>query len=435
MRNRINPSSSEKPRNRYIGLLTTAFIASLSFNASADVEFLHWWTSQGERKALAILEQQLETSPLKISTSSVLGGGGDSAMTVLQARALAGNTPSFAQIEGPSIKAWDAIGILHSINDVAKTHRWDETLYPLSIDVNKTENGFVALPLTLHRLNWLWVNHRLLKQLNLEAPKTWPDMFEAMEQAKLEGLMPLAIGKQPWQIAQLFESLVIASGGVDFYKTALVDLNRNNIDSAQMRHALKQFRRLSDLLNSPSGPNAQYEPLANQKWDTATAALASDTALFQLGGDWILGDLMAKGISVPSHIGCYPAPQSHNIFLYNMDSFIFMASKEFSKHKANQVANILADKDFQARFNKVKGSIPVRTDIDMSTFNACQIQSYNDFNYANQHGLTAPSMTDSMAVNPVAQQAINSEIFRYYRNHQVSEDEIIKRIISIAESN
>ncbi|MGC9460216.1 ABC transporter substrate-binding protein, partial [Vibrio genomosp. F10 str. 9ZD137] len=104
-----------------------------SFHALADVEFLHWWTSKGEQKALTILEDHLSKSPQEITTSSVLGGGGDSAMTVLQARALAGNTPSFAQIEGPSIKAWDAIGILHSINDVGIQNNWDEVLYPLSI--------------------------------------------------------------------------------------------------------------------------------------------------------------------------------------------------------------------------------------------------------------------------------------------------------------
>jgi len=40
-----------------------------------------------------------------------------------------------------------------------------------------------------------------------------------------------------------------------------------------------------------------------------------------------------------------------------------------------------------------------------------------------------------MAVNPVAQQAINSEIFRFFRNPKVSEDEVIRRILSISVSH
>ncbi|WP_070964044.1 ABC transporter substrate-binding protein [Vibrio sonorensis] len=402
------------------GLLTAPFAGA------ADVEFLHWWTSEGEKKALEVLVEQLENSNLDLTPVPVLGGGGDSAMTVLQARALAGNTPSFAQIEGPSIKAWDAIGILYPLNEVAQENNWNEVLYPLSQEINTTQNGYVALPLTLHRLNWLWINNKLLKQLDLEPPQTWQDMFNAIEKARDANLIPLAIGEEPWQIAQLFESLVIATGGVEFYKRTLVELDPRYIDSDTMRFALSQLRRLFSL---------RVDGLEDDKWDTAAKALAEDRALFQIGGDWVLGDLLARGIKVPEHVGCQNAPQSHNTFLYNMDSLIFMVSKEFSEREANQLAQVLAAKDFQERFNQVKGSIPVRMDIDLSNFNPCQVKSYEDFVYAQKHNLGVPSLTNSMAVNPVAKKAINSEIFRFYRNNSISEDQMIKRFISIATSN
>ncbi|EOI6603991.1 extracellular solute-binding protein [Vibrio parahaemolyticus] len=389
------------------------------------VEFLHWWTSDGEQQALQTLKAQLKRHDIELLQSPVLGGGGDSAMTVLQARALAGNPPSFAQIEGPSIKAWDAIGILHNVNAVADEQRWDEVLYPLSIEINKTQNGYIALPLTLHRLNWLWINHKLLKQLNLSAPKNWQEMFAAMELAKQNGIVPIAVGEQPWQVAQLFENLVISTGGVEFYTNAMVKLERDSIDSDTLRQALTQFRRLSLLIDNQ---------LPDSKWDTATQALADGQALFQIGGDWILGELLANQVSVPQEVGCYPTPDSDGVFLYNMDSLVFMSSKSFSAEAAQQTASALADVEFQAKFNKVKGSIPVRTDIDISDFNPCQVQSYQDFHYGVKHNLAVPSMIDSMAVNPVAQQAINSEIFRFYRNPKIEPDELIKRIIAISQS-
>lgn len=400
-------------------------LTSLSTHCWAEVEFLHWWTSKGEIRALDVLEQQLNRHDIPLGHSPILGGGGDTAMAVLQARALAGNTPDVAQIEGPSIKAWDDVGIVHTINDVALKHNWDENLHPLTISINKTENGYVALPITLHRLNWMWVNHRLLDQLDLQVPQTWPEMFQAMEKAQQANLIPLAVGEQSWQISLLFESLVIASGGVDFYYKALVELKRDHIDSEQMRLALKQLRKIAHLV----------EPLQpNQNWDTATQALVANKALFQLGGDWILGDLLASDVNVPQQIGCYPTPQSHNAFLYNMDSFIFMDAADFSQQQAIAVADVLADKAFQTKFNQIKGSIPIRTDIDLSGFNSCQIQSSQDFIKAVENGLAVPSMSDSMAVNPVAQQAINSEIFRYFRNSEVTEEETLRRIIAIAQS-
>jgi len=397
-----------------------------SFHALAQVELLHWWTSKGEQKALTVLQQELAAHQMPLTYSPVTGGGGDSAMTVLQARALAGNTPHFAQIEGPSIKSWDAIGILHAINPVADEQQWDKTLYPLAQQINKTQNGYVALPLTLHRMNWLWVNHKLLAKLNLAVPATWQEMFAAMKVANAHGIMPLAVGQQPWQIAQLFESLVIATGGVEFYQRALVQLEPSAINSPTMRSALDDFRALSHLVAND---------LANAKWDTATLALTQDKALFQMGGDWILGELLALGTNVPSHIGCVPSPQSHQAFLYNMDSFIFMARHDFSAKDAVDLARVMSSKSFQIRFNQAKGSIPVRQDISLEGFNACQKQSQRDFITAAANGLAVPSMTDSMAVNPIEQHAFNTELFRFFRDKTMTNDAVIKRLGSIAGSN
>ncbi|PWI33843.1 carbohydrate ABC transporter substrate-binding protein [Vibrio albus] len=410
--------------------MKASLIATLLFLSPVcsgqNVEFLHWWTSAGEKSALNVLEKQLAEHQIEYHPSPVIGGGGDTALTVLQARALAGNSPNMAQIEGPVIKAWDAIGVLHSLNHIADEQHWDSVLYPLAKRINKTGNGYVSMPLVLHRLNWLWVNHHLLKQLNMTVPQNWEEMLSTMEKAREAGVNPLAVGARPWQIAQLFESIMIATGGVEFYKATLVDLNPNTINSEQMRHVLKQFRRLSMLTD---------HPLQDIPWDKATLQLAQNKALFQIGGDWILGELLSQNIQVPDHIGCYPAPSANGSYLYNMDSLIFLKSRNFDQQKVDKVARVLSDKQFQADFNKVKGSIPVRTDIDLKDFNTCQKQSFRDYAAARQHASAIPSMTDSMAINPVAQQAINSEIYRFYRDTQVTDEDLIKRIIAIAESN
>ncbi len=404
-------------------LLTTLFHFT---PVRAEIELLHWWTSKGEIKALNTLKKQLNDHDYQMVSTSVIGGGGDTATTVLQARALAGNTPNIAQIEGPSIKAWDAIGILHDLNNTAKKHQWNKTLNTLAKKINQTENGYVALPLTLHRMNWLWVNHDLLTQLALDVPVTWPELFIAMDKAKRHHIEPLAIGKQPWQIAQLFESLVIAYGGVDFYQQAMVNLDKTAISSQKMQEIFKQFRRLSLLVG---------EQLADHKWETATQYLAQDKALFQIGGDWILGELIALNIDVPNKIGCYVAPQTQGVFLYNMDSFIFMSRPDFTFQQANDLANVLADKTFQSQFNKVKGAIPVRNDIDLSGFNVCQQQASQDLEFALIHNLAVPSMTDSMAVNPIKQQAINNELFQFFKNDSLNSKAVIRRIIAIASSD
>lgn len=414
--------------------VSAAFSVSATFSTSTtstststtEVEFLHWWTSQGETKALNVLNEQLNSHNIELRSASVVGGGGDSAMTVLQARALAGNTPHFAQIEGLAIRSWDAIGILHNLNTTAKAQEWDQHLYPLAQSINQTGNGYVALPITLHRMNWLWVNHKNLRALNLEVPSNWDELFHAMDKANQQGITPLAIGMQPWQVVQLFENLLLAKGGVDFYYQTLVQLDPTRLKSDTMKAILRDFRKLSQFVQ-------KTQP--DSKWDTATQSLAENRALFQLGGDWILGDLMARGVKVPQDIGCYAAPQTQSVFLYNMDSFIFMSRKSFDLQQANKLANVMADKNFQSSFNRLKGSIPVRKDISLRDFNPCQKQSQYDFIHATVNNLAVPSMTDSMAVNPIEQHAINSELFRFFKDTSISVDTVITRIVSIASSN
>ncbi|WP_406734247.1 hypothetical protein RJD39_19985 [Vibrio scophthalmi] len=49
--------------------LLTMIITSFSANSFAEVEFLHWWTSKGEIKALEALENQLYPFNLKMQVS------------------------------------------------------------------------------------------------------------------------------------------------------------------------------------------------------------------------------------------------------------------------------------------------------------------------------------------------------------------------------
>ena len=39
-------------------------------------------------------------------------------------------------------------------------------------------------------------------------------------------------------------------------------------------------------------------------------------------GDWVLGDLLARGVAVPEQVQCLPAPGTQGLYVYNMDSFV-----------------------------------------------------------------------------------------------------------------
>ncbi|WP_247646397.1 ABC transporter substrate-binding protein [Deefgea sp. CFH1-16] len=137
----------------------------MRFAAQAvEVEVLHYWTSGGEAKSVAELKKMMEAKGYTWKDFAVAGGGGENAMTALKTRVVSGNPPAAAQIKGPSIQEWGAEGVLASIDDVAKKGGWDKLLPPVVSSVVKYKGQYVAAPVNVHRVNWLWVNPELLKK-------------------------------------------------------------------------------------------------------------------------------------------------------------------------------------------------------------------------------------------------------------------------------
>ena len=95
-------------------------IFMFSFNVFAgEVEVLHWWTSGGEARSVAVLKDLLEKEGHAWKDFAVAGGGGDTAMTVLRSRAVSGNPPTAAQVKGPQIQQWGDEGCLLYTSDAA----------------------------------------------------------------------------------------------------------------------------------------------------------------------------------------------------------------------------------------------------------------------------------------------------------------------------
>ncbi|MGR3781359.1 MAG: sugar ABC transporter substrate-binding protein, partial [Albimonas sp.] len=82
---------------RKLNVLAAASAIALVAGAAAaepQVEVLHWWTSGGEAKSVAVLQQEFAERGGTWTDMPVAGGGGDAAMTALRARVLSGNAPT-----------------------------------------------------------------------------------------------------------------------------------------------------------------------------------------------------------------------------------------------------------------------------------------------------------------------------------------------------
>ncbi|CCN73835.1 ABC transporter substrate-binding protein [Vibrio nigripulchritudo] len=401
-------------------LITLSLLAATSYAQAGEVEVLHWWTSGGEAKSAAVLKSKVEQQGHSWKDFAVAGGGGESAMTVLKTRAVSGNPPSAAQIKGHDIQEWGDLGFLTSLDDVAKAEKWETNLPSVVTKVMKHEGSFVAVPVNVHRVNWLWANPEVLKAAGVSVPKTLDEFFAAAEKIKAAGYIPLAHGGQPWQDATVFEAVALDVLGSADYNKAFVDLDMDVLQGPKMVEVFEKFHKIRDYIDSNS---------PGRDWNVATSMVINGDAAMQIMGDWAKGEFAAAGKMPGKDYICAPAPGTDGQFTFNIDSFAFFKLKNVENEKAQKaLAKTILTKDFQEVFNLNKGSIPVRLDMDMTKFDSCALDSMATFKTSAESGDLVPSMAHGLSTTSYVQGAIYDVVTNYFNDPSANAEETVKKL-------
>jgi glucose/mannose transport system substrate-binding protein len=400
--------------------------ATLSAAALAgEVEVLHYWTSGGEAKSVVELKKIMQAKGHVWKDFAVAGGGGDNAATVLKSRVVSGNPPAAAQIKGPAIQEWASEGVLANLDSVAQAEKWDSLLPKVVADVVKYKGNYVAAPVNVHRVNWMWANAAVLKKAGVATmPKNWDEFFVAADKIKKVGLIPVAHGGQNWQDFTTFESVVLGIGGAKFYADALVKLDPAALNSDTMKKSLETFRKVKAYTDAAA---------PGRDWNLATAMVMQEKAGFQFMGDWAKGEFLAAGKVPGKDFLCAAAPGSANAFTFNVDSFAMFKLKEASAQKAQgDLAAAIMGTEFQEVFNLNKGSIPVRLNMNMAKFDDCAKLSSKDFVETAKTGGLVPSVAHGMAISPAAEGAIKDAVSQFWNDDSITVAEAQKRIAAAA---
>ncbi len=403
--------------------LSAALALGLSMGVqAADVEVLHFWTSGGEAKSVAELKKMLEAKGHGWKDFAVAGGGGESAMTVLKSRVVSGNPPAAAQIKGPSIQEWGEEGVLADIDPVAKSGKWDELLPSVVSNVMKYDGKYVAVPVNVHRVNWMWANPEVFKKAGATIPKTWDEFFVAADKIKAAGFTAVAHGGQPWQDATTFESVVLGVAGADFYRKAFVDLDPKALNSKEMIKSLETFRKIKAYTDAGA---------PGRDWNLATAMVIKGEAAMQFMGDWAKGEFTAAGKVPGKDYICTAAPGTAKDFTFNIDSFVmFDLGDEELRKGQNALASTIISPEFQEIFNLNKGSIPARLNLPMDKFDDCAKLSSADFVSTAKADTLVPSMAHGMSTFSAIQGAIYDTITEFYNNDSITPEKAAEKLVS-----
>jgi len=395
------------------------FVVAARAADNKEVQMLHWWTSGGEAAALNVLKQDLAKEGYAWKDVPIAGGGGEGAMTALKAMVAAGNPPTASQILGYYAVDYAEAGKLGDITALATKEGWAKVV-PTALQKFTTTNGkWDAVPVNIHSVNWIWLNKAVMDKIGGAEPKTFDDFLALLDKAKAAGVIPLALGGQPWQEATLFDSVVASTGGIEFYKKAFVDLDETALKSDTMK---KSFDNLAKL-RAYTDPN-----YAGRDWNLATAMVIKGDALVQVMGDWAKGEFRAAHKDAGKDFLCYRFPGTDGSVIYNTDMFAMFDVSADRKAAQTALAAATMSISFQSAFNVVKGSVPARMDVPDTDFDMCGKKGIADVKAANAAGTFVGSMAQNYAQPPAIAGAYHDVVTKFFHGEIKTSDDAVAEL-------
>lgn len=331
--------------------------------ATGQLEIMSWWTSGGEAAALdQLFAAFTKAAPgVEVVNAAIAGGGGSNAQAVLQTRLAGGDPPdSFQLHSGANLKGdYVTPGYLEPITDLYTSEGWNEVI-PAGLLEQLTVNGDQYAVLTnIHRGNGFWFNKTVLDANGITVgDKLSSDEFlAAAEKLKAAGVSPLCVGDSGiWASTQLFENTLAGGIGADAYKGLYTGATK--WDSDGVKQAVATYGKYLDYRNG------DHSALS---WDQAIAKVMDGSCAFSSMGDWSYGEFIKADKVFGTDFGWVAHPGSDGIFVAVDDGF-GMPKGVKNAENARAWLKALMTPEAQAEFNKLKGGIPVRSDVDPAQF-------------------------------------------------------------------
>ncbi|MDB2412784.1 ABC transporter substrate-binding protein [Litoricolaceae bacterium] len=402
--------------------LALGVAASGAVSAAGEVEVLHWWTSGGEAAALNVLKDDLSSKGVSWADMPVAGGGGESAMTVLRARVTSNNAPTAAQMLGYDILDWGAQGAAADLNSVAAKEGWDAVVPAALQNFAKYDGKWISAPVNVHSTNWVWANKEIFDELGLSAPINFDELVATLEAIKKAGYTPLAHGGQAWQEATIFDSVVLATGGVAFYRKALVDLDADALGSDTMKTVFDRMAILRSYVD---------DNFSGRDWNLASAMVIEKKAGMQVMGDWAKGEFLNAGKKPGEDFMCFRFPGTSGAVTFNSDQFMMFKVGSDRSDAQNQLASSIMAPSFQSAFNVVKGSVPARTDVSDADFDACGKKGMRDLASANANNTLLGSLAHGHAAPASVKNAMYDVITAHFNGEYSSADAVAELVSAV----
>jgi glucose/mannose transport system substrate-binding protein len=369
-----------------------------NFSEPTDrLEVVSWWVSPSEHPAFEVLLNafRAENPKVNVIDGAIAGGAGSNVQIALAARLRAGDPPDVWQtFLGSSLRAWADANRIADASAVYQRENLTPNMPSALLEAATYRDKQWGVPTGSHRGNILWFNLRVLQELKIPVPGpgyTFEAFTNDLAKVAAAGRTPLCLGsKDRFTATELFENTLLGVIGPEGW--AKIQGDSFDWRGSQLREALTNFGQIV----SQADPNA-----GGLTWDQAAKKLATGGCAFLSMNDSVYGELLANGISEGKDFGYVPYPGTERSYLAIVDTFVVSVDARDGMN-AMKFLEVIADPKTSLAFNKVKGSVPIRRDVDLASLPAYQRQASDSL----WHDKILLSITHGELMNSAFQQAL-----------------------------
>ena len=350
-------------KNWKLAAALCASVALPSVASATELEVTHWWTSGGEAAAVAEFAKAFDATGNKW-VDGAIAGSGDAARPIIISRIMGGNPMGATQLNpGTDADELIAAGLMQDLTELATKEDWANILRPASQLASCTKDGKVyCVPVNLHSGQWMWTNRKVFEDNGMTPPTNFNELIALAPALQEKGIQPLSLA-QGWPVGLLVNDVIVAIAGVDNFVKVYKDRDMGVARGAEFG---KVFEALAAV--------RQFAPADKMvpQWNEAVALVIEGKAAANIMGDWAGGEFAVANLVAGVDYDCLPGLGVTPVLDTGGDVFYFPKSSDPAVTEAQMVmASTLVTKEVQVAFNLKKGSLPMRSDVDLSAANDC----------------------------------------------------------------
>ena len=410
------------------GVSSLAVAMASTANAEPKTQLLTQWESGGDAEAVKKLGEMYEAAGGSFESVGIAGHTANT-LAKLRADVISGNAPPAVQMMGPAIGQWTDTGMTANLDAIAEKEGWDSVVVPQLLSIVKPEGSWVAAPVNVHRINWMWTSPSVLEGAGVtDIPTTWEEFNAACDKVIASGKICLSHSAADWTDATVFE-IIVYGQDLDLYTKAFVDGDTDAMRSDGMMKAFDQFRIMNRDYMDPGK--------VGRDWGEMSNLVAKGDAAFHILGDWTVGTLTSNGWNYGSDYVCAPAPKEWEGPGYIMvsDSFLFFEQTDPDFVEGQELlSTLILSPEFQTLFNKTKGSVPARMDIEVGEgWNPCQKLASQALKDASDAETLRLSMAHNMTLLPDLRGAVLDVVTEFAAAPEMTSEEAVNLMADAVE--